>query len=355
MANSFGSDSSCKALWRFESGALGVDTIGTNTLNLIGSPGANTSLFKEGAASIELVKASTQYAYIHDAALVTAGFPLNSTDTVKKITVCGWFYGNTLPNYAAIWAKSAYYANKNCLQLDSGTGGLRILWGNGGSSTTSYSLGFTVSTGTWYHVTVVVDGVNKILQVLLYNASTGTYQYYSTSPGSVLGVGTADWMVGNAGIYPSNIDGNQWDGEIDELVVFNRLLSLGETENIINQVYTGPYAAASPGNVFTGDSRFQARWRFESGALTTDSSPAAGGNGVNTLPVYGTSPVADPFGAEEGADAAYLGGSNAFQIADTSLSANFPLKSGDSVKKITVCGWVIPTAWGQYSNSYFKL
>ena len=32
MANDFSSDSNCVALWRFESGALTADSIGTNTL-----------------------------------------------------------------------------------------------------------------------------------------------------------------------------------------------------------------------------------------------------------------------------------------------------------------------------------
>jgi len=340
MANDFTTDPSVKALWRFESGALATDSIGGNTLTLYNSPVADTSKFKEGAASLKLVHSSSQCAYIPDASL-PSGFPLKSGDSVMKMTVSLWIYQNSIGSYLSPFSKFDYGNNLRTFDIEFLNGSLIVNWGNG-SSFQAFTPGWTLATGQWYHVTVCVDGVNNILKIVLYNPVTGAYSFYAATPTTAMGCGTASLNVGVSGTMPSATGGNYWDGWIDEMVVFNRLLNLGEIENIINQVYTGPYAAASPGNVFTGDARFQAVWKFEAGALTTDSGPI----GTNTLSSYNTLPVADSFGVEEGASAANFNNYQALQIADASLSANFPLKSGDAVKKITVCGWVIPAVWG---------
>src|SRR5208282_5472922 len=106
MANNFSTDSSCKALWRFESGALTTDSIGPNTLTPVGSPTANTSIYKEGAASIQL-NGSSQYAYITDASMVTNGVPLNHSDSVKQATICCWMYSaGNFGFYTRPWDKT---------------------------------------------------------------------------------------------------------------------------------------------------------------------------------------------------------------------------------------------------------
>jgi len=350
MANNFTTDSSCKALWDFESGALGTDSIDSNTLNLVNSPTANTTNYKQGAASIQL-NGSNQLGYIHDGTLVTNGFPLNSGDTVKKISVCCWFYW-TGSWYQTIWSKSAYNANKTSIWLDTGAGGLRIIWGNGGSSVQTIGTGLGISSNTWYHVTVIADGVNQILHVLLYNATTQGYTYFTTTPSAAMGVCNADWTVGSGGIYGTSSDGQYFTGEIDEMVVFNRLLNINEVLQIIAQTYTGPWSAPSPGNNFAGNANIQAVWDFESISSTTpDSSPVAGGNGANTLTTetYSNAPIADPFGVQQGSDAAYLN-LGYFQIADSALSAHFPLKSTCTDNQATICGWVIPTVLPTGSN-----
>ena len=48
MANDFSGDPSCKAVWRFENGALTADSKGANTLTAVNGPTADTSLYKEG-------------------------------------------------------------------------------------------------------------------------------------------------------------------------------------------------------------------------------------------------------------------------------------------------------------------
>jgi hypothetical protein len=86
-------------------------------------------------------------------------------------------------------------------------------------------------------------------------------------------------------------------------------------------------------NDFSGDANCAALWRMESGALITDSKS------TNTLTDHNT--VQDAPSFKEGANAAYFvrPNSECLYIADASLSAGFPLKSGDSVKIISFAFW----------------
>jgi hypothetical protein len=86
-------------------------------------------------------------------------------------------------------------------------------------------------------------------------------------------------------------------------------------------------------NDFTTDTDCVALWRFENGALTTDSV------GTNTLTETG-SPTTDTVDYKEGAASVERDGSGGFYILDSSLDSGFPLKSGDSNKKISVTCWI---------------
>ncbi|MDI6451757.1 RHS repeat-associated core domain-containing protein [Anaerobaca lacustris] len=85
------------------------------------------------------------------------------------------------------------------------------------------------------------------------------------------------------------------------------------------------------GNDFSSDPNCAALWRFENGALTADSI------GSNTLTQSG-SPAADTSNYREGSASANLA-SGRFYITDASLSADYPFKSTDTNKKISVCLW----------------
>lgn len=86
-------------------------------------------------------------------------------------------------------------------------------------------------------------------------------------------------------------------------------------------------------NDFSQDVSCLAAWRFESGALTADSK------GSNTLTNNG--PVGeDTSDYKEGACCAIFTGSDYFSLLDSALPAGFPTKSGDTVKKFSVCGFV---------------
>ena len=77
------------------------------------------------------------------------------------------------------------------------------------------------------------------------------------------------------------------------------------------------------------------------GALTVDSIR------TNTLTASASPPTSDVADFKEGAGSAvFVAASNQYYtIPDASLSAGFPLKSGDATKQITICGRFKGTTW----------
>lgn len=95
------------------------------------------------------------------------------------------------------------------------------------------------------------------------------------------------------------------------------------------------------------DGNCAARWRFESGALTTDST------GTNTLTNYNvTSNTSDKM---EGGGCAEFDGTTAyFEILDDNLSADFPLKSTVYGKDFSVLVWIKADVLSNYRTIFDK-
>ena len=88
-------------------------------------------------------------------------------------------------------------------------------------------------------------------------------------------------------------------------------------------------------NDFSGDGNCVALYRFESGALTTDSK------GTNTLSANGT-PTADAVDYKEGSgcvDLEVTAPAESYERADASLSADFPFKKDTANKTISLAFW----------------
>ena len=333
MANNFSTDPSCKALWLFKPGALTADSINGNTLSWIGgTPTSDTTNYEDALGAGIIFSAAPLYASIADANLCS-GFPLKSGDTTQQATFRFWVYFPSLPGAYSwlFWKCTGGGPSGIVLQTGSSGSALQFLWGYGsGNSSETVNLNGSIIAGHSYVFTIIIDGVNKILNIFIYDETAGTRAVTFYNASNALQVNSSPFQFGPVA--------STWC----QVIAFNRLLNLQEITNINGQTYTGAYAPASPGNVFTGNANIQAVWDFEAGAaLTTDSSPASGGAGANGLSTGGTAPTADPFGVEQGAVAAYINGGY-FQIADSALSAHFPLKSTCTDNKVAICGWVIP-------------
>ena len=236
MANDFSGDSSCKALWRFESGALTTDSKSTNTLTNNGGTEETTN-HMEGACAVALASASQQYLNIPDANLVS-GFPLKGDDAVKVGTFALYFRAATVPGsgaYACLLGKWDTPNSKNSFGIHLTNSKLRIYWGYGTGTSSEYLDTATIAANTKYHVVVTFDGVNKICYVWVYNVSTGVLTSYSKTFTNVLRVCDCDLLIGaDAGATPS-----YFNGVIDEVVPLNRMVNEIEAVKLRSGTYSG--------------------------------------------------------------------------------------------------------------------
>lgn len=98
----------------------------------------------------------------------------------------------------------------------------------------------------------------------------------------------------------------------------------------------GGSPAVASGNDFSTDTDVVALWKFESGALTTDSE---GGNTLTDNNTVGTAVISSP-PPGDGTQAAdfNVGTSESFTVTDANLDAGFPLSNGEG-GVISVCFW----------------
>lgn len=240
MANDFSLDPRCKALWRFETGALTADSKGTNTLSQDGSPVADTVDYREGSACVDLEKDSSQGFYIPDAGL-NPGFPLKSGDSVKKISVCCRFKPESIPGYNVyhtIWAKQYWSGAKVSVLFQLTNNKMKFMWGYGTGTQNNYYEFYTPVAGRWYFVAMVIDGIARTLNIELWDDTAGTHNSFSYTPAGELRVHDAAWTLGTEDNGASRT--SYFDGRIDEVVVFNDLLGIMEIEAIRNGSYSYP-------------------------------------------------------------------------------------------------------------------
>lgn len=279
MANDFSQDDTCIAQWRFENGALTVDSKGTNTLTAHGSPAADTSDFKEGAASVILVKTSSQYFSRTDTDLST-GFPFKYGDTKKQGSFLGWWKPGSGAGY--LWSKRYNSSSTTTFSLSrTSQKVLAIAWNTSGYypfSSVSYSpyyYGYPLEDNEWYFIALVLDGVNKTIYLRVYRDSTGEIFEYNETPSTTLNLfNNAPFYIGDNG------SGTYANARADLNLAFNRLLLPGEIDLIRQGRYTGaevpltfvPQASYYPHT----DATFQFDDDFESGDKSAwDTSDAA--------------------------------------------------------------------------------
>jgi hypothetical protein len=249
QGNRFDQDPHCQAVWKFENNLL--DSLGGNHLTGGGDPPItfDETDKKEGQCSADFEWDHGNYASRPDADL-SPGFPLKSGDTNKKISLCLWVNPETvwletteehkfMARLAGKWRYGAY-SLLVCQRKDK----LTIFWGyNGGASTRRYNTGIVLPQDEWSHIGVVVDGVAKTIYVRVYRVSNDTIYEYSQIALAELAVTTAIWGVADRG---DGYDFTSFDGKLDELVVFDDLLTPQEIDEIRQGIY---YHAIKPASI----------------------------------------------------------------------------------------------------------
>lgn len=247
-------------LYNFEDGALTADSVGENTLTANGSPASDQVLYKQGAASANLVRASNQFFNITDANLPAGHtFKSNGTQSGDKFTVCFWHYVDDLSALYTHFGKWAASAGNYALRCYSAitTGAITIEYsydGSAGPYTIAHASSLQV--GRWYHVAIIYgtlgltiriwdDTAGAILGTDITNQGlTGTSWY---------GNSTADFCIGAAYATASLAD-----GRYDELVILDRVLS----KNAVDDIRAGTFDNTA-GNDFSTDTDCMAVLNFE--------------------------------------------------------------------------------------------
>jgi len=241
--NDFSSDSTCKALWKFESGALTTDSKSTNTLtdHSTVSITSTTDTVKEGSGCVKTTNAVATWLHIADTNLA-AGFPLKNGDSNKIFSACLWFRPLDFASFRDIFAKRAWAANKGSFLVYGATGNtlyISYVYSTGTIVTQDFQIGAGLSTNVWYHLGFTIDGVNKKVTWRLYNSYTEAATYGEFYPGAELRVDDADLLIGAEQGATTGTSSNPFYGYIDEVVVFNRLLNILEIDAIRQGKYSG--------------------------------------------------------------------------------------------------------------------
>lgn len=243
MANNFSGDSNCKALWKFDNGALTTDSKGSNTLTNKNSVTANTSDYQEGDAAADFDAASNQSFSITDASL-DLGFPLKSGDTNKILSVCMWFKTTTVAVTQYLYAKYDTSGNDRtfAIRIQDTNGRIAVYIGyNGGASFEAKESSIALVANRWYHLGVTFDDSDGSYKIRIWDdTALAIHSNDSGNFSNAISIGSAELCIA------TRTGGTTLDGLIDELVVFDSVLSTDDIDAIRAGTYSGALVAGKP-------------------------------------------------------------------------------------------------------------
>ncbi|UCD52921.1 MAG: hypothetical protein JSW27_09825 [Phycisphaerales bacterium] len=241
----FSNDPNCVALWRLEASALTADSIGSNTLtNSNAASDAND--YQEGSACADFEGDDLAKLYIADADL-DGEFPFKSGTSNNKISVCFWAKWESITNYQEIVGKTDNDTNDVSFSIWNDPSG-HITMGigyNGGASEEELVLSSAVTTGRWYHVGATFDDDTKSWKMRVWDDTAGAI-LASDSGTATNNVNFTDigWYLGDGAV-----DGYPFDGKLDEVLVFNDILTTEEIDEIREATYGASSGGSGSGDV----------------------------------------------------------------------------------------------------------
>jgi hypothetical protein len=243
----FGSDPNCVAHWSFNSTNFLADDIGAMVPDKVTALLLNTSTYHVGAGSMENSSLAYAGAYRLDADL-GSGFPYQSGASHLEFSACLWIRPDTFSGIARfILGKYSAGTSQGSVALYGWYDGTHnhvfiLIQRPGSVETDGYADSSTpLTAGHWYHVGMVVSAANHTYLLRVWDDTAGTVGQTNGSTSYDPVVGTDPFCLGFS--KPTmNVDGYEWDGLIDEAVVFNRLLTAPEIDKIRGGTY-GPHGS----------------------------------------------------------------------------------------------------------------
>lgn len=208
------------SVWEMdEASGDAVDSHGSNTLTETSGTIAATTGKINGARDFEAT-GDSEYFEIADNADVSIG----DTDW----TISAWVYGETLASNPVIaskgWSNTPDANSEFVIYYSTSASRFRVDFR--GSSTTNVNATNhgAASAGNWYHVVAWHDSVNNIIGIAV---NAGTANTFSKTDG--VNDGTASFVVGSS---PSQ--SLYWDGLIDQVAIWRRVLTSDERTSLYN-------------------------------------------------------------------------------------------------------------------------
>jgi hypothetical protein len=160
--------------------------------------------------------------------LLLPDFPFSTTG---RLTVAGWVYARSRPDWAAIAkCRGAEEAGQFSLGLYGRDGDLvgRVTQRDGNRDVMLRGTPPTpLPTNRWAHVAVVADGA--ALRLYQDGRQIGSVPCSDVTAAPAPRSMSVGYRTGNDGRQPVSMNGGEyWDGSIDELAVFHRALSAAE-------------------------------------------------------------------------------------------------------------------------------
>ncbi len=271
MGNDFTNDPDCVAVYRFEPGALHVDSKDGNDLTVGVAATSDTVDFLEGAGCADFEAGSGQNYYRLDSSL-SADFPGKNGTTNITYSITFRAKAESFGFFPIICSKHGAFMLA-AQQWE--------LWTTGSGEVAVPADAAMSQTGVWYFCALTVDssGANVTMRHYIYNLDADVL--VSNRLTTMGGTGDARVTTNRFRVGVEGGGYGYYDGKLDELTLWKRALSLDDIIGVQDGVYTGPPDKAT--NPSPADGAIEV-------STTTDCSWTAGAN-TDTMDVYwGTSP-----------------------------------------------------------------
>lgn len=226
--NDFSEDPNCVAAWLFENGALTVDSKDDNTLTIVESPTADTTNYIEGDASAAMTYDNPPYygdAFTITDADLNANYPLKSSSEDATFSLCFWL---KLTSFAESFGWRNCYWCGDIINFGVKGNEVTLLLANDEGADYYYH-GTPIALDTWYHIALTFDAATNAYRIRVFdNTAEAVHGVDLTGIGIAPKLTTTDHVIGE--LMPNGK--NTIIGNLDEMVVFNKVLTVEEIDKI---------------------------------------------------------------------------------------------------------------------------
>jgi hypothetical protein len=233
VPNNFLLDANCIADFNLESGALAADSKGGNDLANVGVD-EDLVNFKEGACSGLFVRADSDRLYRADANL-DAGFPLRSDAASTSFSFPNWIKLTAIGLNQYILCKTGAVGSRQMIIMVDSNNKVNLYISSNGTNWNYYTHASALAANVWYHIAVTHNDADHAYRIRIWDDTAG----------AILGVdktgNTVHPFLSAAAFYLGYSSSTlTLGGNLDEVVVFNDVLSVAE----IDAIRAGTYGAS---------------------------------------------------------------------------------------------------------------